>query len=193
MIVGAGVAGLLAARSLRDAGVSVTVLDKGRAPGGRLATRRHGDARHDHGAQFLTARDPRFTRHVDTWADAGVLRPWFGEAWCAPGGMSALPRHLAQGLDVRTGVTVRAVRERPGAWAVELAEGEALGADAVILTAPAPRSLTRLGAGGASLPDARRRSLEGVRYRRCLAGMCDAPRPDALPAHGASNIPARQR
>jgi hypothetical protein len=44
--------------------------------------------------------------------------------------MSALPRHLAQGLDVRTGVTVRAVRERPGAWAVELAEGEALGADA---------------------------------------------------------------
>lgn len=186
VIVGAGVAGLLAARSLSDAGVSVTVLDKGRAPGGRLATRRLGDARHDHGAQFLTARDPRFTRYVDTWADAGVLRPWFGEAWCAPGGMSSLPRHLARGLDVRTGVTVRAVRARPGAWAVELAEGEALEADAVILTAPAPQSLALLDAGGVRLAEEARRSLEGVRYHRCLAGMFDAPWPDALPAHGVA-------
>jgi predicted NAD/FAD-dependent oxidoreductase/deoxyribodipyrimidine photolyase len=186
VIVGAGVAGLMAARALRDAGVQVTLLDKGRAPGGRIATRRHDDARYDHGAQFLTARDPRFARHVNAWADAGVLRAWFGEAWCAPGGMSALPRHLAQGLDVRTDVTARAVREDHGRWIVDDAAGGLWEADAVILTAPAPQSLALLDAGGVSLGPALRNSLEGVRYHRCLAGIFDAPWPDALPAHGVA-------
>ena len=41
-------------------GWAVTVFDKGRGPGGRLATRRADDLRFDHGAQYFTARDPRF-------------------------------------------------------------------------------------------------------------------------------------
>ncbi len=107
-------------------------------------------------------------------------------AWCAPGGMSALPRHLARGLDVRADVTARAVREREGRWTVEDAAGARWEADAVILTAPAPQSLALLDAGGVSLGPALRASLEGVRYHRCLAGMFDAPWPDALPAHGVA-------
>ena len=39
-VVGAGIAGLAAARRLAAAGVEVTVFDKARRPGGRLATRR---------------------------------------------------------------------------------------------------------------------------------------------------------
>ena len=52
LIVGGGLAGLMAARKLHDAGIGVTVLDKGRGMGGRLATRRFshpevGDGRDD--------------------------------------------------------------------------------------------------------------------------------------------------
>ena len=51
VVVGAGLAGLTAAQALTDA-FDVIVLDKGRGFGGRMATRRIGDATFDHGAQF---------------------------------------------------------------------------------------------------------------------------------------------
>lgn len=53
VVVGAGIAGLMAAQSLSNSGHDVVVVDKGRSPGGRLATRRINDATLDHGAQFL--------------------------------------------------------------------------------------------------------------------------------------------
>ena len=65
VIVGAGIAGLVAARELAASGVDVRVVDKGRSVGGRLATRRIGDARLDHGAQFFTVRTPAFRARVD--------------------------------------------------------------------------------------------------------------------------------
>jgi len=68
--------GLVAARELVAAGVDVTVVDKGRSVGGRLATRRIGDARLDHGAQFFTARTPAFQRRVDDWIERDVVHIW---------------------------------------------------------------------------------------------------------------------
>ena len=59
---GAGLSGLLAARALAADGHEVVVLDKGRCPGGRLATRRIGGATLDHGAQFFTVRVGRLRR-----------------------------------------------------------------------------------------------------------------------------------
>ena len=60
LVIGAGMAGLIAAAELQRAGRRVLVLDKGRGVGGRLASRRIGEASFDHGAQFITARTPRF-------------------------------------------------------------------------------------------------------------------------------------
>ena len=63
-IVGAGLAGLMAGRTLAEAGHEVVLLDKGRSPGGRLATRRIGAATLDHGAQFFTVRSEAFAARV---------------------------------------------------------------------------------------------------------------------------------
>ena len=60
VVIGAGIAGLIAAGELKRAGLHVLVLDKGRGVGGRIATRRIGGATFDHGAQFITQRNPRF-------------------------------------------------------------------------------------------------------------------------------------
>ena len=59
-IVGAGIAGLVAARTLRDHGLDVRIFEKSRGVGGRMATRRTDDGSFDHGAQYFTARDGRF-------------------------------------------------------------------------------------------------------------------------------------
>ena len=67
VVVGAGLAGLMAARRAAAAGHEVVLFDKGRSPGGRLATRRIGTAAFDHGAQFFTVRTDEFGRHVDRW------------------------------------------------------------------------------------------------------------------------------
>ncbi len=76
IIIGAGLAGLIAARELDAAGADVLVLDKGRSPGGRLATRRVGGATLDHGAQFFTVRSPAFAKTVDDWLARGLVHAW---------------------------------------------------------------------------------------------------------------------
>jgi hypothetical protein len=136
-VVGAGMAGLACARTLADHGVPVTVLDKGRRPGGRVATRtsRQEPTRvFDHGAQYFTARDDRFRRLVASWADAGVVVPWDGPVvevdaagvrslrradtprWVGAPGMHAVGEHVAADLDVHSGVRVTGLERRDDGW-----------------------------------------------------------------------------
>ncbi len=115
IVVGAGISGLLAARELQAEGWRVTVLDKGRGVGGRMATRRLGEGNFDHGAQFFTVRGERFAGLVEDWLAAGVAEEWtrgFADAegehnedghprYRGSEGMTSIPKHLARGLDVQ--------------------------------------------------------------------------------------------
>lgn len=66
IVVGAGLAGLVAARELTVAGWDVTVLEKESEIGGRVRTRRHPDGYLlDRGFQVLLAAYPALRRHVD--------------------------------------------------------------------------------------------------------------------------------
>lgn len=151
VVIGAGLAGLTAARRLAGS-ADVVVLDKGRGVGGRMATRRIGEATLDHGAQFLTAHTAEFAAAVDGWQHSGVVRPWFTGQVGPSGirkdghvryrgvpGMSAIPKHVAAGLDVRLAVRVGAVRATRHEWLVQTADGD-LAADAVVLTTPVPQT-----------------------------------------------------
>ena len=79
-VIGAGISGLFAARTLQDLGLDVTVFEKSRGVGGRMSTRRIGDRdsdwTFDHGAQYFTARDPRFLRYVNSWIEQGLVGKW---------------------------------------------------------------------------------------------------------------------
>jgi predicted NAD/FAD-dependent oxidoreductase len=77
-IIGAGIARLAAATSLRQAGHETVVFDKARGPGGRASTRRAAPFAFDHGAQYFTARDPRFRRLVERFVHEGVAARWDG-------------------------------------------------------------------------------------------------------------------
>lgn len=106
--VGAGMAGLSCATLLVDTGHDVVLFDKGRAPGGRMSTRRLttslGEIGFDHGAQYLTARDPAFMAQVARWADGGHVARWAAagdDAWVGTPAMNAPVRDFASRLDVR--------------------------------------------------------------------------------------------
>lgn len=197
VIVGAGLSGLVAARRLVDAGADVVVVDKGRSPGGRLATRRIGDATLDHGAQFFTVRTPAFQRQVDDWSARGLVSIWShgfdsGDGHprhIAVAGMNALAKDLAHGLDVRCSTMAFAVRPadagtQVGSWQVVIDDGTALDADAVIVTAPLPQAFALLVDSGIDLDEA----LIRTDYDRTIAllatldGITDIPAPGGLQA-----------
>jgi photolyase PhrII len=76
-VIGAGMSGLFAARTLADHGLPVTVFEKSRGVGGRMATRRADEGvSFDHGAQYFTVRDERFRRYVDSWQQQGLVARW---------------------------------------------------------------------------------------------------------------------
>ncbi|MBC7610123.1 MAG: FAD-dependent oxidoreductase [Polaromonas sp.] len=73
-VIGAGIAGIACARTLVQAGHHVTVFEKSRGAGGRMATRHSEFGDFDHGAQYFTVRDARFEKALATATD--VVRPW---------------------------------------------------------------------------------------------------------------------
>lgn len=194
VIVGAGMAGLSAARDLSAAGLSVMVVDKGRGVGGRMATRRIGDATFDHGAQFITTRDPDFAGDLSGWRDAGAAAVWchgFGseadghERWRGAPTMNSLPRHMARGLDIRLDQAVASIHSIPGGWCLRGGDAWTLTGRAVLLTAPIPQSLALIRAGGWTAPGDIHDRLAAVEYERCLAVMAVLERPSMLPPPGA--------
>lgn len=141
-VIGAGVAGVAAARVLVDAGHRVVVFEKSRGLGGRCATKRWEGNAVDHGAQYFTIRDRSFQEAMRTGSDElrEILAPIVKETgeplaselrYYLRSGNSRLARILGEGLDVQTGVEVAA---SPGREFF----GERF--DAVVSTAPLPQS-----------------------------------------------------
>ena len=160
VVVGAGLSGLACARALADHGWAVTVVDKGRHPGGRATSCREGEDVFDHGAQFFTARGEWLERHLVSWEQDGVVARWSprlvqtGGArprqastwWVGTPSMGALAAHLASGLDVRQGFKVTGLaRTDDGTWSL-LARGPdgnampRMVADALVVTLPAAQA-----------------------------------------------------
>ncbi len=148
-VIGAGLAGIACARRLASAGIQVRVFEAQRAAGGRLATRRFELAGFDHGAQYLTAAADGFRQVIDAAWAAGAVERWRpqwngdggdrGDLWVGLPGMSALPRWLAQDLDVEFGARILRLERGRRGWALADDRGQAqVDFDAVVLALPAP-------------------------------------------------------
>jgi renalase len=124
-IVGAGISGAACATVLRDAGVPFQLVDRGRAPGGRMASPELHGRRVDIGAGYFTVRDSEFTALAARWESAGLARTWtdtFGvlspnsepetstgpTRWRTSGGLRSLVRSMLSDVTVEN-VTVDAL------------------------------------------------------------------------------------
>ncbi|MFT5288791.1 MAG: renalase [Planctomycetota bacterium] len=175
-IVGAGMAGLAAARTLTEAGHDVAVFDKGRGPGGRSASRRAAPFAFDHGAQYFTARDPNFTSVLETWLRAGVAARWEGRVVSLRAGvswpvveetkrfvgtphMNALAKYLARNIEVHCRSRVASVERLSRGWKLVREDGVELGEfERLVITTPPPQAAalisnySPLGERAASIP-----------------------------------------
>lgn len=126
-VVGAGIAGLAAARALQDRGHDVRLFERAQSPGGRCATKvvtaidlprgLSGEVAFDHGAQYFTVRDDRFSMLAAEWERSRIISRWNGrivsfdgEGWedvdegtrryVGIPGMSAIAAALTRGLSI---------------------------------------------------------------------------------------------
>jgi renalase len=126
-VIGAGIAGLSAARALRERGHEARVFERAATPGGRVATRTlqaielpkglSGEVAFDHGAQYFTVRDDRLSILAAEMERDRVIAKWAGrivsfdhEGWedlssetnryVGTPGMSAMAAWMARDLDI---------------------------------------------------------------------------------------------
>lgn len=163
-VIGAGMSGLIGARTLVDLGFEVTVFEKSRGLGGRTATRRADPTlSFDHGAQYFTARAPHFVRHVEAWIQQGIVAKWTGRIVTIEGamvwpkieqpqryvgvpGMTAIAQHLAADLHIRRDTRIVRLKRVDETWQVTDATGQVYGPFShVIVSLPSPQAADLLG------------------------------------------------
>ncbi len=191
-VIGAGIAGLTCAAELARADAKVTVFERSRGLGGRLATRRNGNFVFDHGAQYLTARSRPFLRFSEIAARAGVLADWRprvledGRPLCEPfenwlvgaPGMSTLVRPLTRNVDLQSVVAVHGLLQGQRGCELQTDSGRPNKVfNAIVVAVPAPQAISLLGHHGRAF-----RHLTEVRMAPCWSVMMAFERP--LPVAG---------
>ncbi len=204
LVVGAGLAGLTAARRLSESNVRVVILEASDEVGGRLATIPVGDGWADAGAQFFTVREPKFASVAGQWLAEGLVFEW-SRGWSdgsldasstdsypryvARGGFGCLAQHLAKEVDVRHPIRVVSINYTDNEWKLRDGADEVWSSKGVILTPPVPQTLTLLDSGPIRLPPKERRLLDAIVYAPCLCGLFEIEGVPSLPRPGAIQRP----
>jgi renalase len=170
-VIGAGMAGLSAAARLRQAGCSVTVLEKASGFGGRLAARPIEGGAIDHGALYVTVREPAFQEAMQAAVFAGHATGWAprgrdtDEPWIIGlPDMSALVRPLLDGVALFLDLRVERIGQATEGFALRTETGSVGPFEGVIVAVPAPEAAPLLQVYGKPFD-----LLEEVRMRPTLA------------------------
>ena len=167
-IIGAGISGLAAGRLLAQNGHQVTIIEKSRGFGGRMATRYAGEnqqTKMDHGLSYFSANSPEFQQFVAELIEQNLVKRWGDDfsfydgenlyetnpnlpneaTFSAINGMNSIGKYLSRWVDVKTdtlagGLTfIGSNRTKKRPWMINLTAGNTFEADAVILALPAPQ------------------------------------------------------
>lgn len=194
-VIGAGIAGLVCAQQLTQAGYSVKVIDKSRGVGGRVATRRLFDTKADHGACYIKPRDELSQRLITLLAQKGDLEVWTDKLYVqdnssspiadspsplpytAPEGMNVIAKYLAQGLDIDRGQRVnRIILNSQNQWHLTSETNEEFTASSLVVAIPAPQGVMLLEPLAENLLDNHfMEKLRSVEYYAALTVMAGYP------------------
>jgi renalase len=172
-VVGAGVAGLSIGHAIAARGGSALLLDKGRTPGGRMATRRFEGSLFDHGLPAIHS-GTESDRLIGAGVTNGVLDPVETdgtEVFVSRSGLSALGKQLGSSLELSLQARVGPARREGDSviLPVEKGDGEDFEVEVtgrLFVTAPIPQAQEVVGdLFGPALTE-----LPNP-YSRCLVGL----------------------
>lgn len=163
-IIGAGLSGLTAASILKNH-ARVTIFEKSRGVGGRMATRRSEPFSFDHGAQFFKVRSDAFQSFINPMIARGIIKNWdarFVEIqerkivkqniwdehyphYVGVPAMNSIAKFIAADLDIQLGTQISALEKVGSHWALYDNNKVQLGQyDWVISAIPAEQASTIL-------------------------------------------------
>jgi hypothetical protein len=193
LIAGAGMSGLAAGSSLDPNRFQTVVIDKSLKIGGRLASKKLGNAQFDYGAQFMTAREPQFLALMKECEELGVIKQWFisdsgkqqgHPRWCGSSRMTAVAEHLAGSLQFYPGLKLAAIECVSDRWLARTSSGEEILARAVLLTPPVPQLLSLLKTSDIQIASDIAKRLGRIRYEKCIAVLAHLKGPSTIRSPG---------
>ena len=198
IIMGAGISGLLAAQRLRDYHIDVTIIEKSRSCGGRMAVKTVDNAIYDIGAQFMTTRDSLFRERVEKWLSKEEVKPWYkgplgNMRYVGCQGMATVTNRIGSELNVKLSETITRLERKKDKWIVRTRpHGETkqkiYKSDWLILTAPVPQSLKLLIDSDIQIDYDAEDELKKIDYLRCITVYAQLNGPAGLPNPGAMDL-----
>lgn len=160
IVIGAGLAGLICAQQLKQAGLDVTIVEKSAGLGGRMATRRLQGTWVDHGAQLISVKSDNFGRFIRKLEEKQIVKEWTRNVYrlsasgllppnaddrhtryCCPLGMTAIAKYLANDIPIMTNTRIVAISHNEFKWQLVTDRQESLETKAIVSTIPAPQFL----------------------------------------------------
>lgn len=131
-IIGAGLAGLTLASQLKTK-AEVTVFEKSRGIGGRMATRYADNYEFDHGAQYFTAKSQAFQTFLKPYIEKAIVKDWQPKlvtinndsiksrisnnpSYVASPRMNALAKEMASELNIKGETQIERIEGASGNW-----------------------------------------------------------------------------
>lgn len=162
-IIGTSIAGLIAGKRLAKAGHDVTVIEKERSLGGRLATVKLDDINLDYGISHFTAETQTFQVFINELQQQGEITEWVNEfslydgmefhhvdpnsdpqvTYVGVNGNQSIAKGLSRWVDIKSeeqagGLTyIGPDRSKKRSWMINLTDISVFECDAVILATPA--------------------------------------------------------
>ncbi|MDX1586017.1 MAG: FAD-dependent oxidoreductase [Balneolaceae bacterium] len=197
-IIGAGLSGLVAGKKLAEAGHDVTVIEKSRKLGGKMATLKKEAQIFDYGTSSVISSRKTFHGFIKLLKEKGLLKEWSRDFaffdgtqlhevnphrpqnsyHVSPEGINAIPQFLSRWVDLKSeekagGLTyIGANRSKKRAWMINLTDISVFECDAVIIATPAPEAYGILQTAQDITPTRRIiRHIDEVRYDSCISLM----------------------
>jgi renalase len=185
IIIGAGIAGLSAARVLMQKGHKVTVLDKGRGVGGRMSTRTIVNAKADHGAQYFSVKTPEFQALISELQPESITAEWHlaqrdNVRYIGAKGMNMIPKKLASSLNVLVNEKVILIENNT----VKTESGNVYEFDNLIITIPIPQVIDLFQNSKIDFTENDNTVLGNIEYLPCIAVMAVLNKPTEIVCGG---------
>lgn len=195
-VIGAGLAGLICARQLQQAGYRVAVIEKSRGLGGRVATRRLQQTCADHGVRYLENQGELSQQLIQILSDRQIIHPWLNVLYrlesetlhpispalryAASTGITAIAKFLATDLEIRRGQRVVAIAPAANQWELQIESTTSelipnVQAKALVVAIPAPQALALLEPLDAAVPASFLEKLRSVEFEPCLSAIATYP------------------